>query len=178
MADRKRFSGQGEAPDIAEGLRIDRDDLDGCLVEQPDRYYHVALAHSEAVARRDAAKLDFEHVVANLDVKIRADAAAANEKTTEAGIQRELQLDDLYVEAKKKHLEASAEVDRIQALKEAFQQRSFMLRELVALTIAERGDQAGAAGAYEARGRRVQEAEQMRTEALGRRRPRVEGDRG
>lgn len=180
MAARRQMSGGQPSPrtDAAAGLQIDRDDLDGCLVDQPESFYHAAVAYSKAVARRDAVKLELEHLAANLDVKIRADADKAGTKTTETGIKNEIQLDADYHDAKSALLEASAEVDRLQALKEAFQQRSFMLRELVALTIAERGDQAGAAGAYEARGRRAQEAERLRGEELARRRGRTTEEAG
>lgn len=162
----------GRSPNLEGGLRIDRDDLDGSLTEQPDRYYRVALAYSDAVAVHDRAKLDFEHLQANLDVNIRADAAKAGEKITEAGIQQEMRLDERYQEAKGKLLELKAEMDKLAALKEAFQQRSFMLRELVSLTISEIGSRAGAAGAYEARGRQAQEAVDLRSKEMQDRRGR------
>lgn len=170
MADRRRTQGvpapRSPRGSLEENLRIDRDDLDGCLIEQPGHHYQVALALAEAVAVRDALKADFELLQANLDVKLRADFEERGEKTTEARLQQEMKLDPRYGEARKELLNAQAEVDRLSALKEAFQQRSFMLRELVALTVAERGDQAGAAGAYEARGRRVRAVEDARRERV------------
>ena len=82
-----------------------------------------------------------------------------------------LGLGKTYQTAKRKIVELEARVAALQALKEAFHQRSFMLRELVALTIAERSDQAGASGAYEARARRAAQAQEVRTAALRERRP-------
>jgi hypothetical protein len=160
-----------EERSLEDGLRIDRDDLDSSLTEQPDQYYKVALAYTNAAALRDAAKLDLEQIEANLDVTLRAQAAQAQEKTTEASIKQEMRLDPRWQTAKKHHLDLSLDADRLGALKEAFQQRSFMLRELVALTISEIGSRAGAAGAYEAtNARQAQEAVDLRSRHLQSRR--------
>lgn len=156
--------------DLQDGLRIDRDDLDSCLIEQPDRYWRVAEAHVRARAALDAAKLAIEELTARLDHAIRRDAEQAEKKITEAAIQREIQLNPDYHSQRQGVLRLTAEVDELQALKEAYQQRSFMLRELVSLTIAERGDQAGARGSYEARARRADEAQTARGAALRRER--------
>lgn len=160
------ISAPGTVREMERGLHIDRDDLDSCLIEQPDRYYHVAAAHAAAVADRDVAKLDFDEVYAELDRTIRTEAEKAEKKVTEGSIQQEIKLERTYAEAKRKIVDLDAQVAALQALKEAFHQRSFMLRELVALVIAERSDMAGAGGAYEARARRAEAAQTARTEVL------------
>jgi hypothetical protein len=159
--------------DLEACLQIDREDLDGCLIEQPDSYYHVSVAFSEAVSRRDGTRLELEEWEALLDRDIRAEDDARPEsekkrKLTEAAIQQTIRLDPRHGELRRRVLDLTARADALQALREAFQQRSFMLRELVALAIAERGAIAGAGGAYDARARRAEEAYQLRGQHLAR----------
>lgn len=161
MADRR-----SRVLDVREGLRIDRDDLDGCLIEQPDAYWRAAEAHVQARAALDAAKLELDELTARQDKAIRLDAERCEKKITEAAIQQEIRLDPKHREARQKVLDLTKQVELAQALKDAYSQRSFMLRELVALLIAERGALAGAGGAYEARARRAEEGAAARGEAL------------
>jgi hypothetical protein len=121
-------------------LQIDKDDLDTCLVEQPDLYYHVAEAYVMAVAKRDEAKLNMEQVTAELDKQFRQAAAEAEEKLTEAALSRKLTASPRMQTLEKDYLLYRVEADKWQALKEAFQQRSFMLRELVAVYVRRMGD--------------------------------------
>lgn len=175
MAERRRAV--PEESGLEASLRIDRDDLDGGLIEQPDHYYKAAMAHVEAEADRDAAKLAFEHLQANLDVQIRTEAAKAEEKVTETGIQREMQLDERYHAARLELLRLEGEVARRAALKEAFRERSKTLANLVSLAITDQGNRSGAAGAYETRARQAQEALDVRREGFRSRRERSR-DRG
>lgn len=128
-------------------LAIDRDAIGECLIEQPQLYYDVASGHAESAARRDALKLETEEAQAGVDQRIRADAAGRGDKITEAAIQQQLRLDISVADLARRGLAAREETDRWAALKEAYQQRSFMLRELVALRVSERGDIAQAHGA-------------------------------
>lgn len=116
-------------------LSIDKDALDDCLMEQPDLYYYVAEGYALAVAARDAAKLDLEQTTAEKAERIRAAALAADEKLTEASISRQLATDTDIADLEEGLLELRAKADMWQALKEAFQQRSFMLRELVQMLV-------------------------------------------
>lgn len=125
---------------LREQLQIDRDDLDTCLVEQPDLYYHVAEAYVLAVAKRDEAKLDLEQATADLDKQFREAAAAAEEKVTEAALSRKLASAPRIQKLERELLGLRVEADKWQALKEAFQQRSFMMRELVAMFIRRMSD--------------------------------------
>lgn len=153
-------------------LAIDTDALDACLEEQPDLYWHVSEQYADAVARRDAAKLTLEQVMAELDEKFRSAAAAADQKITETALQRKLATSPRIQELERKLLELRADADKWQALKEAFQQRSFMLRELVAMLIArmgnlslERGMRGVQGDLNDARVARVAEARRQRSES-------------
>jgi len=114
-------------------LAIDRDALDSCLVEQAELFFHVADAHARAVAVRDGAKLDIEQAEAAADVRLRAQAAAREEKLTEPAIMHKLRLDPKLVEMRNKLLECQQAVGQWAALKEAYLQRNYMLKEIVAM---------------------------------------------
>lgn len=162
MAERRRAQSTDSPPGLEETLRIDRDDLDGALIEQPDSYYKAAMAYVEAIALRDAAKLDLEHLEANLDVKIRDEAVAAAEKITENGIKQAMRLDARYMDASKQLLELSAQASRLGALKDAFRERRSSLGDLVTLAVGGLVDQSGARGGYESRAHQAEEARSMR----------------
>jgi hypothetical protein len=132
-------------------LKIDVDYLDRALIEQPSLFYTVADQFAMAVAERDAAKLELDEKMAELDQDIRAEAVSLGEKVTEASIQRRLATLPTIKDAERNLLEGKAKADEWQALKEAYQQRSFMLRELVALQLAQLNNlslERGAHGAH------------------------------
>lgn len=128
------------------GLAINRDDLQSCLIDQPGAFYRVAAAYTRAAAQRDAAKLDLEDGSAKLALDIRVAAVKAEEKMTEAQLQQKLQIAPKIQELNRGFLKAKTEADDWLALKEAFHQRSFMLRELVSLYVTERSDNIQAGG--------------------------------
>jgi hypothetical protein len=132
-------------------LAIDKDDLDRCLMEQPETYYHVSSAFALANADRDACKLDLEELQAQLDQDIRAEALRKDEKLTETSLQNRLKTLPKMQDIQRVFLKKRQEAESWQVLKEAFQQRSFMLRELVALFIAQRHDLALEGGLGQAR---------------------------
>ena len=108
-------------------LRIDRNDLDSCLQQQPEAYHHAAEAYILAVAQRDETKLILEELTAELDQGVRATASAAGEKLTESAIQARLTGLPKIQTLTRKLLDAKLEADRWAALKESFQQRSHAL---------------------------------------------------
>lgn len=132
---------------LKDRLVIERDALSDCLIKQPQLKYEVASAYVQAVSMRDAAKLELEETHARLDKAIRADADATGAKITEARIQQEINLDPKHRAKRQELLELQEQADQLQALRDAYTDRSFMLRELVALTISERQDIARADGA-------------------------------
>lgn len=132
---------------LKERLVIDEDALSECLVEQPQLYYDAANSYVQAISMRDAAKLELEEIGAQLDKAIRLAAEKSGAKITEARVQQEIHLDSGYKAKRVEVLELSEQADQLQVLRDSFSQRSFMLRELVALRIAERGDIARADGA-------------------------------
>lgn len=124
------------ADDLEASLRIDPEDLDACLVEQPGLFYHVAENVSAANSARDAIKLELEEAQAELDQQFRKTALERDEKVTEASIQNQIRTAPKIKTLQRKYLEARTKAENRAALKEAYQQRSFMLRELVAVQLA------------------------------------------
>lgn len=121
---------------LEESLQIDPDDLDTCLVEQPGLFYHVADDVATANSRRDGLKLQLEETEAEIDQEIRTDALRLDFKMTEAMIKNKILTAPRVKELQRQLLEAKTNAERKQALKEAYGQRSFMLRELVAVQLA------------------------------------------
>lgn len=122
---------------LESALRIDDTDIDRCLMEQPDLFYQTAIAAERAVSVRDEAKLRLEQKMAELDRSVREKAAAEEEKITEAGIRNKLMTLPRIKELNAAYLEAKEKAGKWAALKEAYRERSFMLRELVSRQIAQ-----------------------------------------
>lgn len=136
---------------LQDRLAIDREGLSDCLIEQPQLYYDVTNLYVQAVSQRDAAKLDLEEATARADKAVRRAAEVAETKITEALIKQELALDKNLRSLHTEILELTEQVGQLGALRDAFSQRSFMLRELVALYVSERHDIARADGAGQSR---------------------------
>jgi hypothetical protein len=121
-------------------IRVDGEDLDDCLIEQPDLFYQTASGYEHAVAERDSAKLELEEATAEADLQLRRKAYDNDEKITETALGHRIAVLPKIKEAQRSFLDAKAKVGEWSALKEAFQQRSYMLREIVARQIAMMGD--------------------------------------
>lgn len=163
MVDRVRNNG---AQGLEQSLEIDPDDLDSCLVSQPGLFYHVAEAVSLANSQRDAIKLELEEATAELDQQLRQNALAADLKITETSIQNSIRIKPKIKDLNRKYLDARTKAENASALKEAYQQRSFMLRELVAIQLAQFHNLQVERGAVSARhdlgDRNRRQAEQLR----------------
>jgi len=114
-------------------LRIDRDGLDDCVIRQPELFYHVAATLAVATAERDAVKLQLEEAEAHESHSIRRAAVQLEEKLTENSLKERLRMSSKLQALEQELLVAKADVEALAAMKEAFSQRSWMIRELVAL---------------------------------------------
>jgi hypothetical protein len=127
---------QSTTPGLEASLRIDPDDLDACLVEQPGLFYEVAESVSVANSQRDAIKLELEEAQAELDQQFRRKALEEDVKVTETMLQNQIRTTPRIKQLQRDYLESRTRADNRLALKEAYHQRSFMLRELVAVQLA------------------------------------------
>jgi hypothetical protein len=160
--------GRASLVEVRSKLKIDDDNLDDCLVEQPEYFYQAAMTLTEANAARDGLKLELKEVLAELDGDIRARLAAANEKATETGIANELRTLPRIKELERKCLEASRKAEAAAALRDAYVQRSYALKDLNAIQLARLsnlGVERGSTGARRNVGDRTEtEANRLRDE--------------
>lgn len=123
-------------------LIIDKFALDDALKEQPSLLFQVSEAFESALARRDALKDQVSTVEAEVDVDIRESAAKTKEKVTEPQIKHLIATDHGREQAYKAYAEARALAGRLGALKEAFKERGYMLREMCSLYVSNYFEQA------------------------------------
>lgn len=121
---------------LESGLQIDEHALDDALVTQPDFFYRVSKQLAMVVSKRDAAKQALAEEEARCDAQFRKDALDNKEKLTETEIKNMIRLDREVKALSTGMLKLNREVGELTALKEAFQQRSYVLKDLVNLYIA------------------------------------------
>jgi hypothetical protein len=126
---------ENEITQLEELLKINTLDLDQALIEQPEAFYRISQAYTQAVSIRDQAHENCKRVDAEVDLAIRDHLAQQGLKTTEKVIDSEVKTNDDHIEAYREYLEAKTTAEKLQALKESFIQRSYMLRELCGLHI-------------------------------------------
>lgn len=120
--------------ELQKQLAIDKSVLDDEVIRQPMLFYMIGEALTTALAERDAAKEELAAVDADLDFRWRRKLAKdKTAKVTETLIKNHVQTSEDHEKAFGMWLEAKTKADRLQALKDAFQQRSYMLRDLVTL---------------------------------------------
>lgn len=112
-------------------LAIDKSVLDDEVIRQPVLFYTISEQLTDAIAERDAAKEELNSVDADLDAHWRKKLSKV--KTTETLIHNHVQVSQEHEKAFDIWLKAKTKADKLLALKEAFQQRSYMLRDLVSL---------------------------------------------
>lgn len=118
-------------------LIIDKHDLERSCREQPNVFYSVARELALAVSRRDAAKQNIQIVEGKVDGNVRRIAQRKGEKITEREVDAKKRNDSEYVEAMTLYMRLNHAVNILSALKEAFQQRSYVLKEMVTLYVQE-----------------------------------------
>lgn len=119
--------------DLEFGLNIDQDLLEEECATHSESFYHAAKEYALTVSRRDFAKQALAELTAEIDAQLRYEADRADEKTTEPAIAAS-KLRNLAIRtAQKELLELSRDVGEWGALKEAFEQRSYALRDMVQL---------------------------------------------
>ena len=125
-------------------LKIDKHALDQELEEQPMLLFQISEAFVKAAAERDMLKEQLATVDANLDHAAREDYA--DKKYTEAMIKNEVQTNKKHDLAMLKFLKAKEQADLLFALKESFQSRGYMIRDLCSLYNANYFEEASAKG--------------------------------
>jgi hypothetical protein len=114
-------------------LRIDKHQLDRELEAQPELLFKISEAFVQASAHRDLLKEQLATVDAELFDEHRRKYLKSNTKSTDAMIKTSVQADDDHEKASTAYLEAKNKADLLLALKEAFQSRGYMIRDLCSL---------------------------------------------
>jgi hypothetical protein len=107
-------------------LKIDKQALDDEVMQQPALFFEVSEAYVQAVAERDALKEELAVTDADLYQAVKG----SNEKSTDTFIKSKVQAASDHQKAFTEWLEAKEYADRLGALKDAFFQRSEMLKAL------------------------------------------------
>jgi hypothetical protein len=122
--------------DLEKGLHIDENSLDDELVIHPDLFYRVTKQLTLLISQRDAADQEKKEIEARIDAQLRHDAEVTDTKTTERQIESDKRRDKDVIKATDRLLELNKQVGQWQALKEAFMQRSYMLKAMCDLYVA------------------------------------------
>lgn len=131
--------------ELETGLQIDEHGLEEANQQQPDLLYRVSKHLEMLISLRDESKQNFEYVEAMVDIDLR-ERFLTDDRDSEKGEKRG-RVTDKVIEAHKKvdarvrnaeteMLRLSFAVGQFKALKEAFIQRSYALKEMVGLYLA------------------------------------------
>jgi hypothetical protein len=114
-------------------LKIDKHNLDEALLQQPDIFYRVSEGFAYAISLRDRAKSKLAEVSAEQSLVERRKAKQDDEKITEDGLKARIALNDKVQDAQQDYHASALVADRWQGMKESWQQRSYVLKDMVGL---------------------------------------------
>lgn len=119
------------------GLAIDKNSLDDILIHQPDLLYDIGLMYVQAVDIRDVLKSELAEKDAEICEEIREENKDVKPKLTEACLTNQVLMDDKHKRAYSKYSDAKREAAELGELKDAYSQRSYMIKDLCNLYINE-----------------------------------------
>lgn len=131
-----RKDSQSLLEELRNAIVVDRDALDEVLVRQPVLYHKASEQYAAAISTRDLAKDELKKLHAELYSEIKAANLEDGKKLTEAALQAEIEVDDSFMEASAGYIDCCKQSDMWLAAKDAFAQRAYILKDLVALWIA------------------------------------------
>jgi len=118
--------------DLKQYLKIDKLALDEELTQQASLLYQISEEYAVAVGERDGLKESLAIEAAKADQRAREQLG---DKATEPKVKALVTLDEQRIAANGKYLDAKYQADALEALKDSFQQRGYMLRDLAQLYI-------------------------------------------
>ena len=127
--------------DLKNYLVIDKGSLDDEVSKQAMLFFQVSEAYVDAAAEQDACKEELTSIDAELDGECRTILANNEDKVTEAMVKNAIQVHTRHKDAFDTYITAKTKADMLQALKEAFAQRGYMLRDLAQLIMTSYYDQ-------------------------------------
>ena len=121
--------------ELESGVLIDERRLEEACSQHPDFFYRVAKRLAYETSLRDAAKETLANKEAAADARIRLEAERAEEKITEREVDSKKRLDPQVEAVRKQYNDLIYSVAQWTALKDAFLQRSYMLKTLAELYV-------------------------------------------
>lgn len=111
-------------------LKIDKDALSEAMAEQADLFFRVGDACANANSEREEAKEHLSTVDSELGQSFRGGKKKDDLKITEGSVKDLIQTNQRHQEAFEVYLEAKKRAEQLVALRDAFQERGRMLRDL------------------------------------------------
>lgn len=109
------------------GVKIDSNGLDQALMEQPENFRKVSKAYAMAFSRRDKLKDIIKRVRAEAHGRIRQEST---EKLTETALSMKVEADPSVLAAIDNYHESCAEAAELESLKQSYDQRAYVLKDL------------------------------------------------
>jgi hypothetical protein len=119
--------------ELLASLQISEHTLETNCVHQPTLYFEIAQLVTAARTEKANIKQELKEKEAEVSNDIRHSAATAGERITVGEVNDQVALDRAIVALNRKLLAADEKLGKLEALKESYQQRKDMLRELVQL---------------------------------------------
>lgn len=125
--------------ELEDSLKIDRNALDEELIQHSQLFHTVSESAVLAAAERDQAKEELDSVYASEDKEVRLNWEEVSDglKMTETTVANAAKSSTAYKEALETYQEKRLHAAQWLALKDAFHQRGYMLRELCGLYMSE-----------------------------------------
>lgn len=119
--------------ELQEHLAFSKHDLDTAILQHSELYFEVSEQYVNATSIRDECKQLMEESYAKNSLRIRDQAVEEGRKLTEDLIKQLTLLDPEYQDAQKEFLLAKNKMELWGALKEAYNARGYMIREIAEL---------------------------------------------
>lgn len=123
----------GSFQELRNALHIDKNDLDTCLVQQPDLFYRVSEEYTLARSLQDEIKHDILNLEAALGAQFRADASEDKKPPSVEAIKHMIAGTPKMISLQKEMLDASTRVGKWATLKESYEMRSSSLKSMTHL---------------------------------------------
>ena len=117
-------------------LLIDKHHLDEAISHQSSLLYQVSSELALSLSVRDELKQHVDEAYAFISLGLRDEAAKSGTKITEDFIKQSVMTESTYTDVVKDYLSQKGYCDRVQALKDAFVARGYMIREMAGLWVA------------------------------------------
>jgi hypothetical protein len=118
---------------IEQAVKIDRNALDDAIIEQASLYFDISEKSTNAISKRDAAKVALDQLCAETSLFIRQNPSKFSFKQTESSIADAVLTNPTVKEAQALYLEAKGEADFYQNAQATFEMRAKALHDLVTL---------------------------------------------